>query len=353
LRASASTKEAEKVPPGLWWRAVASEAGAARGAPPPPEAGPLLAQNPHASRIDQPTHRRAGVLRRAARREISRLREPERLAAIALLAIAGGLVLAFLAARGELAGADARAYWAGVRIWLAGGDPYHPSGPFLPYVYAPWLLPVFLPWALLPWNVAWFAWRGMNVILLLLSIDWAYRRRPLRTAMVVALLAFPITVTLDTGNVTLLLAMAVWAAQFTGPRLGGALWALAASMKWFPALLFIFLPPRARLWGLAAGVLAIVFSLLTWPQTLVQIDTVVNFPRPLRIDYVLLLWGTVPWFWRHPRPLGDLKRHGLREMGGAIRNAVAGARGRWRGDDGARAARHGMAARARAFFGLG
>ena len=40
-------------------------------------------------------------------------------------------------ARGEAGGADARAYWAGVRIWLNGGDPYHPTGPFLPYVYAP------------------------------------------------------------------------------------------------------------------------------------------------------------------------------------------------------------------------
>ncbi len=87
--------------------------------------------------------------------------------------------------RGEAAGADARAYWAGVRIWLNGGDPYHPTGPFLPYVYAPWMLPLFAPWALLPWDVAWFVWRGATILLLLWTVHWAYHRRPLTTAIVV------------------------------------------------------------------------------------------------------------------------------------------------------------------------
>ena len=66
---------------------------------------------------------------------------------MALLIVTFALIVAGLAARGEAAGADARAYWAGVRIWLAGGDPYHPTGPFMPYVYAPWMLPLFAPWA--------------------------------------------------------------------------------------------------------------------------------------------------------------------------------------------------------------
>src|SRR5918997_1756750 len=88
-------------------------------------------------------------------------------------------------ARGEAGGADARAYWAGVRIWLNGGDPYNPQGPFLPYIYAPWMLPLFAPWALLPWDVAWFVWRGGTILALLWSIDWAYRRRPPETAVFV------------------------------------------------------------------------------------------------------------------------------------------------------------------------
>lgn len=197
--------------------------------------------------------------------------------------------------------------------------------------------------------MAWFLWRGVNVLVLLWSIDWAYRRRPLRTAKVVTLLAVPIVITLDTGNVTLFLAMAVWATHFVGPRMGGALWALAASMKWFPALLFIFLPPRARLWGLAAGALAILLSLLTWPQTLVQIETAVNFPRPLRIDNLLLLWGAVPWFWRHPRVSEDLGRRGLRDTAGRAREIIVAL---GRGSYGGGLTRRGLADRARAFFGL-
>ena len=135
--------------------------------------------------IDRPTRRRAGVFRRALRREMlapprpapdrrDRAPQPDLRAA----ASAG------LLARGEAAGADARAYWAGVRIWLNGGDPYHPTGPFLPYVYAPWMLPLFAPWALLPWDVAWFVWRGATILLLLWTIHWAYRRRPLTTAVI-------------------------------------------------------------------------------------------------------------------------------------------------------------------------
>ena len=154
----------------------------------------------------------------------------DRAAGPAFAVLAAGLI-----ARGEAGGADARAYWAGVRIWLNGGDPYHPIGPFLPYVYAPWMLPLFTPWALLPWDVAWFVWRVGTILLLLWTIHWAYRRRPLTTAVIVAVLAFPIGANLDTGNINLHLTLMLWAAQFIGPRLAGLLWALATWMKWVPA----------------------------------------------------------------------------------------------------------------------
>lgn len=294
-----------------------------------------------------------GSVRRALGGEVRRLREPRRVAAIALLALTGGTILAFLVARGELAGSDARAYWAGVRLWVSGEDPFHPKGPFLPYVYAPWSIPMFLPWAALPWTVAWFVWRGLNVLLLMWSISWAYQRRPLATAAVVAALGMPIAVTLDTGNITLFLALAIWATQFVGPRLGGALWALAASLKWFPALLLIFLPPRARLWGIAALAVAVLLALATWPQTLIQLETAINFPRPFRWDYLLLLWGAVPWFWRHPRPLWWLSRSELPRM---IAEARARAVVLWRDlrTDREHAAdtRRGVEARLRSFFGV-
>ncbi len=304
--------------------------------------------------LNRPTRRRAGVYARAVRRELSRLREPRRLLALALLGLTGGLMVAFLVARGEAAGADARAYWAGVRIWLAGGDPFHPGGVFLPYVYAPWLLPLFVPWALLPWNVAWVVWRGANVLLFLWSAEWAYRRHPLATAAAIVLLSLPLIATFDTGNVTLLLTLAVWLAQFSGPRLGGALWALAASMKWFPAVLVVFLPPRARAWGLVAGALAVLLALATWPQTLVQIDTALNFPRPLRLDYLLIFWAAVPWLWRHAHPLWWANR---REFPRAVRTARGRAVQVWaafRSDPEATGlrARRGLGARVRAFFGL-
>src|SRR3954452_23633109 len=51
-----------------------------------------------------------------------RLRDPRRLLAIALLAVAFGIVAAFLVARGQLAGSDALAYWTGVRHWFGGED---------------------------------------------------------------------------------------------------------------------------------------------------------------------------------------------------------------------------------------
>jgi hypothetical protein len=223
--------------------------------------------------------------------------------AIALLAVTLGLMAAFLVARGSAAGADALAYWEGVRIWLAGGNPYDPPGLRLPYLYAPWLLPLFLPWAALPWPVAWFAWRAAMILGFGWSVAWAYRRRPGATAILVALLAIPLVATFDTGNVTLFLALGIWLAQFSGPRLGGALWALATAMKWVPIVLWPILPRDTRRWGLAGLGVAILLSIATWPQTLVQIQAAAasgppNFPRPLRIDHAVLIWAAVPWLWR-------------------------------------------------------
>ncbi len=298
---------------------------------------------------------RSRLLRRSAHAQWQRLHEPRRLLAIILLSVAGAAAVVWLVSRGDLVGADARAYWVGVRTWLDGGDPYHPTGPFLPYVYAPWLLPLFVPWALLPWSVAWFVWSGLNVLLFLWTAEWAYRRHPLATAVIVWLLLLPLIATVDTGNVTLLLALAVWAAQFVGPRLSASLWVVAASMKWFPVVLFFFLPPRARLWGVAAAAVALLLTLATWPQTLVQIDLALNFPRPLRLDYLLLLWATVPWFWRHADPLWWMNRRDLPRVARAAAERAEGLLRRWRRDPehATVVARQAARVRLRAFFGLG
>ncbi len=305
--------------------------------------------------VDRPTRRRAGVLRRALRREVSRLRDRRRQIAVLLLALVFGLGVAGLVARGEAAGADARAYWAAVRIWLAGGNPYHPTGPFLPYVYPPWMLPFFAPWALLPWDVAWFVWRVGSFLLLFWTIHWAYRRKPLETAVVVALLAFPLAANLDTGNVNLHLALLLWAAQFTGPRLAGALWAVATWMKWVPAPFLVLLAPRARAWGVVWLLVAAALSLLTLPLTIIQLQAVFGFgPRPIRLDYLVLLWAAVPWLWRHPNPLWWIRADGRRRLRARLHASLAAAR-RDRRPLALRLVELGraLAARGRGFFGLG
>lgn len=252
------------------------------------------------SRVDRQTRRRAGVFRRAIRHEFKRIEDPRRLTMMILLGVAAGVVLAGLLARGETAGADTRAYWAAGRLWLSGGDPYHPTGPFMPYVYSPWMLPFFVPWSILPWDVAWFAWRGATIIGLAWSVHWAYARRPMTTAILLLLLAFPIAANLDTGNINLPLTLLLFGAQFSGPALAGMLWMIATTVKWIPAVFWPFLSPRGRLWGVAWTILAVVLTAITLPQTLVQLHVLFSFERPLRVDYLVFIWAIVPWAWRHP-----------------------------------------------------
>jgi Glycosyltransferase family 87 len=283
------------------------ECGAMADAQPPPELQPVPGTARGRGRIvigwrdliGQPTRRRAGVYRRAVRRELSRLRDHRRLLAILLLSVVFSLLAAGMIGRGEAAGADARAYWAGVRMWLNGGDPYHPSGPFLPYAYAPWMLPLFAPWALLPWDVAWVVWRVGTILLFLWTVDWAYRRRPLLTALIIVLLGFPIGANLDTGNINLQLTLMLWGAQFTGPRLGGALWALATWMKWVPLIVWPILRGDTRRWGLLWLAVSIALSVALLPLTIVQFQTLINFgQRPIRLDYLIYLWAFIPWGYR-------------------------------------------------------
>jgi len=259
-----------------------------------------MASLPAAVKVDRPTRRRAGVFRRALRAEVTRMNDPRRIFLVVLMGVVGGIILAGLLARGAAAGADARAYWAAGRLWLSGGDPYHPSGPFMPYVYAPWSLPLFVPWALLPWDVAWFFWRGATVVGLLWSVHWAYKRRPMTTAVLLVLLSFPIAANLDTGNINLPLVLFLFGAQFSGPVTAGLLWMMATTLKWVPLVFWPFLSPRARLWAVIWAGVALGLTLLTLPQTIVQLQVLFAFQRPPRVDYFVFIWAIVPWAWRHP-----------------------------------------------------
>src|SRR5436190_2178602 len=261
-------------------RGMTTTTNAADGGPGQPmPAGVRGAGDERRATSVHPLRRRAKVVRRALRHEINRLRDRRRILAMTLLISTFGCLAAGIIARGEPAGADARAYWAAVRIWLGGGDPYRPTGPFLPYVYAPWMLPLFAPWALMPWDVAWYVWRGGTILALLWTIHWAYRQRPLETAILVALLGFPIGANLDTGNINLPLTLLLWGAMFTGPLLAGVVWAMATWLKWVPILFLVVLAPRARLWGLLFLALSVLLSLATLPGTVAQLEALLGFGR--------------------------------------------------------------------------
>jgi uncharacterized membrane protein len=151
----------------------------------------------------------------------------------------------------------------------------------------------------LPWDVAWVVWRVGTILLLLWTVDWAFRRRPLLTALIIVLLAFPVGANLDTGNINLQLTLMLWAAQFTGPRLGGALWALATWMKWVPAIVWPVLPWATRRWGLGWLAVCIALSVLLLPLTILQFQALFGFgARPIRLDYLVYLWAFVPWLYR-------------------------------------------------------
>jgi hypothetical protein len=248
--------------------------------------------------------------------------EPRRVLAIVVLAVTGGVVLALLWERGQLAGSDAFAYWTAVHRWLSGQDIYQvtpgldlaPSEGALPFAYAPWSLYLFLPWAALPWAIAWFAWRAVNICLFAASVAWAYDRRPLATALIVAVLGPALAANLDTGNVNVLIVLGVWlgwfaSKRFGGARLGGVAWAIGTALKFVPAPLLLFVPRAGWRYGLAALAVLAVLTLATWPQFVRQLNIVVNYPRPLRIDYMLLAWAAVPWLWTRawPASISDLR----------------------------------------------
>ena len=262
---------------------------------------------------------------------------------------------AAIVARGDPAGADARAYWAAVRIWLNGGDPYHPTGPFLPYVYAPWMLPLFTPWAVLPWDVAWVVWRGSSIVLLLWSLDWAYRRRPLATAVAFLLLFFPIGANLDTGNIDIFLVFMLWGAQIGRAAPGRPAVGDRDVDEVVPGLFLIILAPRARLWGLIWLAVAGVLSIATLPLTVVQLQTLFGFgARPIRLDYLVFLWALVPWWWRHPDPLWFLRPSRWPGIVASFRARAGRLREAWQASPTAAVAKVWRATRPRlrAYFGL-
>jgi hypothetical protein len=124
----------------------------------------------------------------------------------------------------------------------------------------------------------------------------------LGTAVVVAVLAPSLAANLDTGNVNVLISLAPWLAWLVSERWGGVAWALGTALKFLPAPLLFFMPRASWRTGLIVLAVCMVLTLATWPDTLRQLDIVLHYPRPLRIDYAILAWGIVPWLWRRQWP---------------------------------------------------
>lgn len=210
-----------------------------------------------------------------------------------------GIVASFVV-RGDAAGADAEVYWTAARTWAAGGDPYDLPADVLPWVYAPWGLPLFVPWATLPWDAAFTVWRVVLLLALIATLRWAALRRPLSTAVLFMALSVPIGINLDTGNITFPITLALFGSRFAPSWVAGATWGLATGLKWATLPLLLMLGRRERRWGLVALGLAVLASLALWPLTLDQLRTIADLRRPFPWDYLVLLWAAVPWFWTDP-----------------------------------------------------
>jgi hypothetical protein len=102
-------------------------------------------------------------------------------------------------------------------------------------------------------------------------------------------------------------------------------------------------------------VLALILTALTLPQTLIQLQVLFSFQRPLRIDYLVFVWAIVPWAWRHPETFRWLMPSA---WPGAAQAVIAAARQwhlHWRRSPERTTVtlRRLMRARVRSFFGLG
>ncbi len=79
-------------------------------------------------------------------------------------------------------------------------------------------------------------------------------------------------------------------------------------MKWVPAPFWLILAPRARGWGVVWLLASALLSLAMLPLTIVQLQAIFGFgERPIRLDYLVLLWATIPWLWLADDPIRWLR----------------------------------------------
>ena len=207
------------------------------------------------------------------------------------------LLAALLVATALPAGYDFRAYWLAGRHILSGAPLY--PGPEtilgLPdeYRYLPAVALLFVPFALMPFEVALWIWTAIQVVFavavgvaLIRPLPWSWR--PWAAAGYVFFLGLVLEVTL--GNVNLIslgLALAAWRFRERA-FVAGPLLAAAVGLKFLPLTLLLFYIASGR-WrpvaaGAAIGMVTLALSALALPDRTAEY---VRFaPRLLEQDWV-------------------------------------------------------------------
>ncbi len=170
-------------------------------------------------------------------------------------------------------GQDFEVVWRAGRALLGGNDPYAISiAPGMVFKYPPWILPLILPLAVPPVEVAKWIWGGIQVLSLLSVCVWLRREARCRIWLIGAVGAafwgIWVVHALDGQIVIPVLAVSVWGWTLSrrGRFLAGVAVILALSTKIFWLLALVGLKKRTG-WtvqgALAAGTASVV-AILLW-----------------------------------------------------------------------------------------
>jgi alpha-1,2-mannosyltransferase len=187
-----------------------------------------------------------------------------RLLPVAAIAVAVTTVGATLAVAGDTHGYDFRAYYDAVSRILNGQAPYDQgfeiAGAGGLFFYPPTFIPLALPFGLLSWDVAVWAWTGLALVafaLALVAMPVSPRTRWL--VLLVAGLSWPFVHNIKLGQVgplLLLLFALAWRCR-DQPLAFGLASGLGAAIKVQPGLLLVWALLRRRWEAVAAGFLTL------------------------------------------------------------------------------------------------
>ncbi len=205
--------------------------------------------------------------------------------------------------------------WQAARNLARYGEPYHIQAWLHPiagapppvYVYPPLFAWLFQPLAMFSLVRAQYIWFAINVLLLwiYMRLCWKHNASQLLgiwwgPAILVCTLASPTSVTLQLGQVSLLLACLVTLGAMPGVGLRGGMWAVGAAMKLFPGWLFGWSLLR-RQWhvlgvGVGVGLCSSLLPLLgygTLPyRAFLQVLKLAHYPYAAQFN--VSIWG----FWQ-------------------------------------------------------